>query len=110
MSRPARRTGRRAAAPPLPPSVADQATTIAQHYAWAVEVHGEQRASRIMRKLGIKYSELHPDARRVRDAFISVRNGQDWQAVLETWYGPEHDRKSVARRSGPGDLVAAGAC
>jgi nifR3 family TIM-barrel protein len=95
---------------PPPPSVAEQGRTIARHYAWAVEVHGERRAGRIMRKFGIKYSELHPDARLVRNAFIAVKDGRDWAAVLDTWYGPAHDRKDVTRRAGPGDLIAAGAC
>ena len=71
---------------PPAPTVAEQGRTIAQHYAWAAEVYGERRGSRIMRKFGIKYSRLHPKPTAVRDAFIRVKNSRDWRAVLEQWY------------------------
>ncbi len=104
----ARKRGERAE-PGLPPTVAEQGRTIAQHFAWAIEVHGEARAGRVMRKFGIKYSELHPEARAVRDAFIRVKNRDDWQAVLATWYDPTVEWPAPSRRRGPGDLIAAGA-
>ncbi len=96
---------------PIPPAptVAEQGRTIARHYEWAVEVHGERRAGRIMRKFGIKYSELHPMALAVRDAFIAVRSSRDWQAVLAEWYDPERPWPPAKRRTGPGHLIAAGA-
>lgn len=94
---------------PPPPTVAEQGKTIAQHYTWAVEVHGEQLAGRIMRKFGIKYSELHPYSEQVRDAFIEVKNIDDWHAVLAEWYNPRKDWPPTVRRTGPGDLIAAGA-
>jgi len=94
---------------PAAPTVAEQGETIGRHYAWAVEVYGEKRASRIMRKFGIKYSELHPQAVRVRDAFIQVKSSRDWHSVLAHWYDPDKDWPPAARRTGPGHLVAAGA-
>ena len=94
---------------PPPPSVADQGRTIARHYEWAVETHGPVLAARMMRKFGIKYSELHPHYLEVRDAFIRARNNDDWQRVLETWYDPTRDWPPGMRKTGPGDLVAAGA-
>ncbi len=96
---------------PLPPAptVAQQGETIAQHFAWSVETHGEARAGRIMRKFGIKYSELHPHADEVRDAFIGVKTSADWQAVLARWYDPARSWPPGVRRTGPGHLVAAGA-
>jgi len=101
-------TGEAQALPP-PPTVAEQGVTIAQHYAWAVEVHGDARAGRLMRKFGIKYSELHPHATQVRDAFIAVKNARDWQAVLDKWYDPSAEWPATVRRGTPGDLIAAGA-
>ena len=94
---------------PPPPSVAEQGVTIARHYRWAVEVHGEARAGRLMRKLGIKYSELHPSAAQVRAAFIAVKTNRDWQAVLGEWYDPDAEWPTTTRRARPGDLIAGGA-
>jgi tRNA-dihydrouridine synthase len=94
---------------PPPPTVAEQGRTISKHYAWSVETHGERRAGRIMRKFGIKYSELHPCSVQVRDAFVRVKSKTDWQAVLAEWYDPSKDWPPTVRRTGPGDLIAAGA-
>jgi len=94
---------------PPPPTVAEQGRTLAAHFAWSCELHGLRRAGRIMRKFGIKYSELHPCARQVREAFIGVRTPEDWQRVLEQWYDPSQPWPPSSRRTGPGDLVAAGA-
>ena len=74
---------------PDPPSIAEQRRTIALHFAEAVKYYGEKRAGKIMRKFGIKYSRLHPRARQVRDAFIAVRSPDDFQHLLDYWYGPE---------------------
>jgi tRNA-dihydrouridine synthase B len=94
---------------PPPPTVAEQGQTIAQHLAWSIELYGERRACRIMRKFGVKYSELHPHWAPVRDAFIRARNRRDWQALLAEWYDPDRDWPATRRRIGPGNLVAAGA-
>ena len=42
-----------------------------------------------MRKFGIKYARLHPQADEVRQAFIAVTDPGDWQAVLEKWYAED---------------------
>jgi tRNA-dihydrouridine synthase B len=42
-----------------------------------------------MRKFGIKYSRLHPRQVEVRDAFVRVRQPEDWRAVLERFYGED---------------------
>ncbi len=94
---------------PPPPTVAEQGEVIARHFAWATEVYGPGKAAAVMRKFGIKYSELHPAGRQVRDAFIAARSAADWQAVLAEWYDPARDWPPGVRRMGPGDLVAAGA-
>ena len=94
---------------PPPPSVAEQGETIRKHYEWAIELYGDERGSRMMRKFGIKYSELHPDAMAVRDAFIRVKVSDQWQLVLDEWYDPHRPWPETVHREGPGDLVAAGA-
>lgn len=94
---------------PEPPAVAEQGRVIAEHFRLAVEEYGEALAARVMRKFGIKYAELHPHGREVRDAFIGCRSSADWLAVLRQWYDPQRDWPPGVHKSGPGDLVAAGA-
>ncbi|MBL8879658.1 MAG: tRNA-dihydrouridine synthase [Phycisphaerales bacterium] len=94
---------------PAPPSVAEQGLVIMRHFELCEALHGED-ASRIMRKFGIKYSELHPFAADVKAAFIRAGRRVDWMAVMNEWYAPDRDWPPGVRRNGPGDLIAAGAC
>ena len=94
---------------PEPPGVAEQGRVIREHFELAVAHYGEKLAARLMRKFGIKYSELHPHEQQVRDAFIQTRNAADFYAVLDRWYDPRRAWPPGRHKSGPGDLVAAGA-
>jgi tRNA-dihydrouridine synthase B len=94
---------------PPPPGVAEQHDVIAEHYRHAIELYGEVRGSKIMRKFGIKYAEYHPCADEVRRAFVAVRSAADWQAVLDRWYDPAVAWPLFKRKVEPGDLIAAGA-
>ncbi len=94
---------------PEPPSVAEQGRVIRAHFALAVQEYGASTATRAMRKFGIKYSELHPAGVAVRDAFIRTRCENDWLDVLAEWYAPQRAWPAGVQRTGPGDLVAAGA-
>jgi nifR3 family TIM-barrel protein len=93
-----------------PPTVAEQGVTIRRHFEWSAELHGPALAGRIMRKFGIKYSELHPSGLQVRDAFIRAKSESDWLRVLDEWYDPAREWPPGVPKSGPGDLIAAGAC
>ncbi len=94
---------------PRPPSVPEQGRVIGAHFELSVAAHGERRAARIMRKLGIKYAELHPEHIAVRDAFVATKTAADWLAVLGKWYDPTRPWPPVRRKRGPGHLIAAGA-
>ncbi len=94
---------------PDPPSVAEQGCVIREHFELSVRVHGDEPAARIMRKFGVKYSELHPRSIPLRNAFLESRNAGEWLAVLDEWYDPSRDWPPVRRKTGPGHLVAAGA-
>lgn len=94
---------------PEPPSVAEQGRVIREHFELSVTHHGEALAGRLMRKFGIKYSELHPHGIEVRDAFIRATNRARWLAVLDEWYDPHRTWPATAHKQGPGALVAAGA-
>ena len=69
-----------------PPSLAEQRAALAEHFALAMQIHGEQLAGRRMRKMGIKYSRFHPRHLDVKSEFINVRSLRDWTNVLEKWY------------------------
>jgi nifR3 family TIM-barrel protein len=71
---------------PTLPVLAEQREVIAEHYRLAEQLYGPERCGPQMRKFGIKYSAMHPQSEAVRDAFIKVRNGQEWSAVLDQWY------------------------
>ena len=76
-----------AGGPIVPPTLAEQRAVIAEHYRLAEELYGEKHTPSRMRKYGIKYARLHPQAERVRDAFVAVGSGAEFYAVLERWYG-----------------------
>ena len=72
-----------------PPSIGEQRDALAEHFAIAMEIHGESLAGRRMRKMGIKYSRFHPMAREVKSEFIAVHSLRDWTNVLTRWYGED---------------------
>jgi tRNA-dihydrouridine synthase B len=74
---------------PEPPGLHEQREVIREHYRLASEIYGPDVCGRQMRKFGIKYSRMHPQALEVRDAFIGVRRSEDWPAVLERWYAED---------------------
>ena len=77
------------AALPPPPSLHEQREVIAEHYRLAEQMYGPTRSCRQLRKFGIKYARLHPQARQVRDAFVAVTKPSHWQAVLDRWYAED---------------------
>jgi nifR3 family TIM-barrel protein len=81
---------------PNPPTVLEQRDVIYEHFRVAMDLHGAEHGSRIMRKFGIKYSKLHPDSDAVRDAFIAVSDESDWQSVLDQWYSADGPGRRVS--------------
>ena len=94
---------------PPPPPISEQGQAIAAHFEDAMQFYGADLAGRLMRKFGIKYSELHPCSEGVRSAFIAVKTVNQLRQVLEEWYDPKKDWPPVTRKDRPGDLIAAGA-
>jgi hypothetical protein len=90
--------------------VAEQGRVIRAHFELSQAHHGERMAPRLMRKFGIKYSELHPAGLTVRDAFVRSGTRDQWLAVLDEWYDPDRDWPPGVRKTGCGALIAAGAC
>ena len=73
----------------LPPTLHDQREALTEHFAIAMQIHGESMAGRRMRKMGIKYSRFHPRSADVKRDFIAVQSLRDWTAVLDRWYGAD---------------------
>ncbi len=74
---------------PEPPTVYAQRDALLEHFSLAVQIYGEESASRQMRKIGIKYSKLHPCGPEVWRAFINAKNQRDWNAALERYYAQD---------------------
>ena len=72
-----------------PPSILEQREALIEHFALAMEIHGESLAGRRMRKMGIKYSRFHPQSLVVKSDFIAVHSLRDWTNVLDKWYASE---------------------
>jgi len=81
---------------PQPPSIHEQRDVLREHWALAVELHGEDLAGRGMRKFAIKYARVHPEHLAVRDAFIGVKVNADWQAVLDRFYREDRPGRDPA--------------
>jgi nifR3 family TIM-barrel protein len=75
--------------PLVPPSLQEQRAALAEHFAEAMEIHGEALAARRVRKMGIKYSRFHPEASAVKNEFIQVVGLADWRAVLDRHYAAD---------------------
>lgn len=73
----------------LPPSIAEQRAALEEHFAMAMQIHGEALAGRRMRKMGIKYARFHPEALQVKKEFIDVHSLRDWKSVLDRWYATD---------------------
>jgi nifR3 family TIM-barrel protein len=71
-----------------PPGLFEQREILCEHYRLAEELYGD-RCGPHMRKFGIKYSHLHPHQEEVRKAMVTVRNRDDWEAVLARHYAED---------------------
>ncbi len=71
------------------PTLSQQRAVLAEHFELSVRLHGEQQAGRMMRKFGIKFSRHHPVPGAVKEAFIRVKNLDDWRGVLDAYYAGE---------------------
>jgi tRNA-dihydrouridine synthase len=84
---------------PPPPTLHEQRAALLEHFTLAVDIYGEELASRQMRKIAIKYAKLHPDGPTVWREFIAVKNQPEWEAVLARHYAT--DRPGVRVGSVP---------
>jgi tRNA-dihydrouridine synthase B len=72
-----------------PPTIYQQREVLLEHFQLSVSLHGEQLASRLMRKFGIRFSRHHPLSEEVKQSFIGVMGLPAWEGVLEKYYGED---------------------
>lgn len=72
--------------PPREPTLAEQREVLLEHFRLSCAVNGEQLASKLMRKFGVRFAERHPSPEQVRVRFIRVESIEDWRAVVEEFY------------------------
>ena len=69
---------------PTPPSGAEFRDVLLEHGRLARALHGEEVAGRLMRKFGIQMSRHHPEAERIRGAFVAVKSYEEWRRLVES--------------------------
>ncbi len=75
---------------PYAPDYMEQGRIIRHHFDLSMQVsHNEEWTSRHLRKFGIYYSKFHPNAKRVRLAFLAVKSAAEYNAVVDEWYGKD---------------------
>jgi tRNA-dihydrouridine synthase len=71
---------------PTPPTIEEQRRALLEHFELSIALHGERKASKMMRKFGIKFSIHHPRMEEVKLAFIKCSCVSDWLRVMDEFY------------------------
>lgn len=72
--------------PAMPPTVEEQREVLDVHFRLSCAINGDQLASKLMRKFGIRFAAHHPRAEEVRQRMIAVGSLDDWLETLERYY------------------------
>jgi len=84
---------------PGEPTVAEQRDVLLEHFDLSVKLHGEQKASRLMRKFGIKFSAHHPQPDVVKNEFVRCQSVADWRAVLDRHYASAFETRPGRKKA-----------
>ena len=79
---------------PPPPTLAEQGALMDQQYELCVRQYGPEKASRQMRKFGIKRAGLHPQGFDVRELFVKLSTPEEYRSLREKYYSS--DEQGVA--------------
>jgi len=85
-------------APPPPPTLAEQGALMDRQYELAIQQYGPEKASRQMRKFGIKRAGLHPAGAEVRELFVKLSTPAEYRAMRERFYSSD-ERVAVVGQS-----------
>jgi tRNA-dihydrouridine synthase B len=89
---------------PTLPTLDEQREALLEHFQLAIALHGERKASKMMRKFGIKFSVHHSQAEDVKLEFIKCATVEQWRAVIDRHYSFDSDAR--CDRSKPLSAVA----
>jgi tRNA-dihydrouridine synthase len=76
----------RGAPVPPTPTLAEQGELMDRQYEWCIRQYGPERASRQMRKFGIKRAALHPEADLVRASFVKLSTPDEYRELRRRFY------------------------
>lgn len=84
------------------PTISEQRSVLEDHYRLLLAVcrdmrKGEEQASKLIRKFGIRFAAHHPRAEEVRKRMIAVWNVSDWQDILEEFYASDGSASATNR-------------
>jgi tRNA-dihydrouridine synthase B len=82
---------------PLPPTLAEQADVMREHFTLCQQTYNEQRAPLLMRKFCIKYSQNHPQHEVVRLDATQIRSREDFDQMLLNHYSDDSAGRYVPR-------------
>ena len=82
---------------PPPPSLAEQAAVMQDHFALCEQTYTPQRAPLLMRKFCIKYSQSHPNHAEVRADMTRIRTREEFDRVLARHYSTGGPGRYVPR-------------
>lgn len=71
---------------PKQPTIAQQRVALLDHIELCTRLHGEKKASRLMRKFGIQFSKHHPQSEKVKSEFIQSDSMKKWISVIDAFY------------------------
>jgi nifR3 family TIM-barrel protein len=78
--------GERDAALPANPTIEQQRDTIMRHFEETAKLHGHEKAGKLMGKFGVRYANLHPKRKRVREAFSRKSSTEQFLETIRIWY------------------------
>jgi tRNA-dihydrouridine synthase B len=81
---------------PPPPTLAEQGMLMDQQYELAIRQYGPEKASRQMRKFGIKRAMLHPQSEDVRALFVKLSTPEEYRTLRERYYSSDDRVEAVA--------------
>ena len=84
---------------PPPPTLAEQGALMDRQYELAIRQYGPEKASRQMRKFGIKRAVLHPAAEEVRALFVKLSTPVEYRSLREQYFSSDDRVEAIADES-----------
>jgi tRNA-dihydrouridine synthase B len=85
---------------PPPPTLAEQGALMDRQYELAIRQYGPEKASRQMRKFGIKRAGLHPRGGEIRERFVKLSTPAEYRALREEFYSSDELGIAVGQDDG----------